>query len=340
MNIELNDYQLIYVVVGLWIICCFRPFLNCFNVLCCDSSALASFCQQQIGCNEYDAGAFLRGIVLFLSFLQPVFLIIVQIVQHVYNESKLSSLQFNENVKLISCMQYHHNNHTTLEKIHYSNTIEFDFLILAFLSGLCQSLSCYAWVMCQKHNYISSTTTWNSDLDENMQFYELFYFLESFFTSLACLSLIGIWTSFAEFIFCNCCICVIIFYFLIYSKFERSSNSDILYSSLFMFFLILNIFFVISRLRNNCIWSSTAAFLYISCIAINVNVHYISDANFLASTILCVRILISIILNTYFLIVTAIGLDGICTSSDDVCLPKSNWPYLNNCSTAAAHHRF
>lgn len=334
IKIEFADYQLVYVVAGVWLLCCFRQFLTCCNVVCCDSESITKFCQQQIGCNEYDMGSCLRGVILFFSLLQPVFLIVVQIAQSINDDKKYSSLQFQNNAKLLTCEFHNTNNETQIKKIHISDTIEVDFVVLAFLSALCQSLSCYCWLMCQQYNYLSSTSLWNNELHENMQFYELVYFMETFCASLACLSVIANWTSLAELMFCNSAICFILFHFLVYSKIERSSNLDIFYSSIFMLLLIVSVFFVLSRMKSFCIISSITALLYVSCIALNVNVHYISDANFLASTILCVRISISILLSTLFLCITIIGIDTQCAHTDDICLSNSNWPQLNNWSTA------
>lgn len=302
-------------------------------MLCCETKTCLDSCAMHCGCVHIEPASIARCVVLCLCFMQPLFLMLVKLIQNAYSIKATSSLQFSYDFEQLTCLKTMHGNTTILQQISEAHMYEFDFLWLAFLSAVAQSMACYMWVMCEKENYVASSTQWDTDLHENMHFYEISYFIEVFFSSLASLSVIAVWVSFAELLFCTCCVSIFIFYFLIHSKFQRNSHADVLYASIFMFFLLLIFCYVFYKLRGFCTLSVLVAVVYSMTVALNVNVHYIADANFLVSTILTVRFFCSICINFTFLAILISGLDDICSDSPNMCLNTESMPQLFNLST-------
>jgi len=315
MLVEFQDHYIIYVGLGLGMLCCFRGLIE--SLASCvrgvDDCVDASCCDVRSACGLQDASVcalLLRRAVLLFCLGQPLLLSAVRLL------AKRDHLKWHVSAWLLQAERAAPaalGNATLAAPLVRLGVVEMDYLLLALpfaFASAANALAFTRWSHTQ-----DGATAWDCNVSESDTWFgfELTYYVQVLCMNWMLLGLACREHTVLEVYFVGLALALVTWYFLAASRFPHDTKLDHWVGSVAFSVLLLTLLPLWDSLATTCSVSLAACALHTVCVWALVLAHYSAFGNASAAYICLLRFGVTVLCGVFNMVVLALD--------DDLCAP-------------------
>ena len=305
---EFHTVYVLPVLALLWLICCFKSVIE-FTRQGCES--LDQCCQNVWGiipCIDKPYSVIFRQCLIIFCYVQPIIFCGIYVYNQADEKHRRSSTAY------YTVQPYLNRSQIVNEGVEAEFAIiEVDLIFAIIPFSFAVSVCSMSWVNLISSSIISENTPWDDSMEEPVAYYELSYYLETFCMNLVYIAFITETKSALSVYLTAFSISLLMCYFISEARYHRESQVQHLISScalLLLFAVLVPFWSILVDLR--CHAKTAILLAYSFNLLIIINFHFVACGNFTASTILSIRIIMTMLTCLVFIVVYTAGLDQLC----------------------------
>lgn len=325
MQMEFQDSYIVFILLAILVLCCCRQIMETTN---CALTLVEGFVERcACGCCTCFDKEIGRRLLIVYCFLLPfTYQMIFFGLQQWKKTDWASSVIMSELHLNSSALVYSNSAESSaltpplIGVLPTSWYVEVDYMFCVMPFALSASLSCWIWVCLSaggdryKVLVLDVDTVWDGELPVNLLAYEVAYMVEVFALNFSMVSIATSERSFVEIIFASMSLSFVVCIFVAFARHTHSEDS-IQQAMLAVFFLLLGVILLLIwgvMLQHTCVVSRYAVAVHGVLIFALVMFHFSANGAALASTVILVRTMVTVVVSAWHIIILVLGRNHLC----------------------------
>lgn len=323
MQLEFHDSHIIIILLVLIGVCFCKQLLETTN---CLMATIERFVEKCSCCGCVYPELARRGLIVY-CFLLPVTYQVIFFAMQTWDKSNWASsiimvdLHVNSSTVTYSNSTKQNDDVSPplLRLVSTSWYMEVDYMFCVMPFALAASFSCWVWVCLSSNadrysDVLDKDTVWDTELSMHLLTYEMAYYVETFALNLSMVSICSSERSFVEILFASISLSFVMCVFISSARHTHTDNV-IQQATLMSLFLMLGFILILIwgvMLQRTCVIAKYTAPVHALLIFILVGFHFAASGTALASTVILLRTMVTVVASVMHIVILLVGRNEIC----------------------------
>jgi len=325
MQMEFQDSYIVVILLCILVLCCCRQVLETTN---CALTLVENFVERcACGCCSWIDKEIGRRLLIVYCFMLPVTYQLIFFGLQTWKKTDWASSVIMSELHLNSSAIAYSNSvgrstetPSVLTVTSASWYVEVDYMFCVMPFALAASLSCWIWVCLSaggdryKMLPLDVDTVWDGELPPNLLAYEVAYMMEIFALNFSMVAIASSERSFVEVIFASMSLSFVMCIFISFARHTHSEDS-MQQALLSVFFLLLGVILMLIwgvMMQHTCVVSRYAVAVHGVMIFALVMFHFSANGAALASTVILMRTVVTVVISAWHIIILVVGRNHLC----------------------------